>query len=198
MIQLLRKLRLLYLLYFKWRRYSFGSNPYIGRSVYLWAKHTITVGKNFYIGKFSQIECDAKIGNDVMFGNFVALIGRYDHDYSQVGTPIRIADRIRDENYNWKGLSEMVIIEDDVWVGHGSIILSGVKIEKGSIIAAGSVVTKNVESCSIYAGNPARKIKNRFETEVEKAEHFRLLAKRYETASFGKFTSKASEISPSL
>ncbi len=198
MIELFRKLRLFYLLYFKWRRYSFGSNPYIGRSVYLWAKHTITVGENFYIGKFSQIECDAKIGNDVMFGNFVALIGKYDHDYSQVGMPIRIADRIRDKNYNWKGLNEMVIIEDDVWVGHGSIILSGIRIGQGSIIAAGSVVTKNVDSCSIYAGNPARKIKNRFETEAERTEHIKLLSKRYSTTSSGYVKAKTSDISPSL
>lgn len=58
-----------------------------------------------------------------------------------------------------------IIIEDDVWIGYGSIILSGVKIRRGTIIAAGSVVTKDTEEYSIYGGNPAKKIKNRFVDE---------------------------------
>ena len=174
MIRLLRKIRHFYLVKLRWRNYTFGRNVYIGRSVYMWAKHTITIGDNFYIGKFSQIECDALIGKDVMFANFVALVGRYDHNYSEIGVPIRNASRIRDENYSWKGLDQKVVIEDDVWIGHGAIILSGSKISSGSIIAAGSVVTGNVEPYSIYGGNPAVKIKNRFASEEDKAEHIRL------------------------
>jgi len=157
MKQLIRELRFFYLVNIKWRRYSFGKNPYIGRSVYMWAKHSITIGDNFYIGKFSQIECDAEIGNDVIFANQVALVGRYDHNYTEIGIPIRMASQIRDKDYNWKGLTEKVTISDDVWVGYGSIILSGIKIGQGSIIAAGSVVTKDVEPFSIYAGIPANK-----------------------------------------
>ena len=123
MMNLIRKLRFVYLVYIKWRRFSFGKNPYIGRSVYMWAKHSIIIGDNFYIGKFSQIECNAEIGDDVIFANRVALIGRYDHNYTQIGVPIRLASRIRDSDYNWKGLNEKVIIECDVWIGYGSIIL---------------------------------------------------------------------------
>lgn len=178
MIETLRKIRHFYLLKLRWRHYTFGRNIYIGRSVYMWAKHTITIGDNFYIGKFSQIECDAVIGNDVMFANFVALVGRYDHNYSEIGVPTRHASRIRDESYSWKGLTQKVVIEDDVWIGHGAIILSGSKISTGSIIAAGSVVTGNVEPYSIYGGNPAVKIKNRFSSEEDKAEHIRLYGVR--------------------
>jgi acetyltransferase-like isoleucine patch superfamily enzyme len=54
-----------------------------------------------------------------------------------------------------------VIIEDDCWVGANSIILPGVTIGQGSIIAAGSVVTKDVEAFSIVGGVPAKKIKDR-------------------------------------
>jgi acetyltransferase-like isoleucine patch superfamily enzyme len=174
MIKLFRKLRFVYLIYIKWRRFSFGKNPYIGRSVYMWAKNSITVGDNFYIGKFSQIECNAEIGDNVLIANRVGIVGRYDHNYSQIGVPIRLASEIRDKDYNWKGLNEKVIISDDVWVGYGSIILSGVKIGQGSIIAAGSLVTKDVEPFSIYAGVPAKKIKNRFDNEVDMEEHRRL------------------------
>jgi chloramphenicol O-acetyltransferase type B len=174
MKQLLRRLRFLYLIHIKWRKFSFGKNPYIGRMVYMWAKHSIEVGDNFYIGKFSQIECDAIIGNDVMFANRVALIGRYDHNYSQIGVPIRLASKISDKDYNWKGLDDKIIISDDVWVGYGSIILSGVRIGQGSIIAAGSVVTRDIEPFSINAGVPAKKIGDRFKNEEEKNEHIRL------------------------
>jgi chloramphenicol O-acetyltransferase type B len=173
MIRVLRILRHFYLVRIRWHNYSFGRNAYIGRCVYMWARHSITVGDNFYIGKYSQIECDAIIGNDVMFANFVALVGKYDHNYSELGISMRQASRIRDKDDHWKGLDEKVVIEDDVWVGHGSVILSGSIIGRGSIIAAGSVVTGDVEPYSIYGGNPAKKIKERFSSEEEKAEHVR-------------------------
>ncbi len=183
MIQLLRRLRFFYLIHIKWRKYSFGKNPYIGRSVYIWAKNAIVIGDNFYMGKFSQIECDAIIGDNVMFANRVALIGRYDHNYTEPGIPIRLATSIRDKNYKWKGIREKIIIENDVWVGYGTIILSGVKIGQGSIIAAGSVLTKNVEPYSIYAGNPARKIKDRFENDKVLQQHIRLYNKNFVSSS---------------
>lgn len=179
MMRIFNILRHFYLIHVKWRKYAFGKNIYIGRTVYMWAKHSMTIGDNFYIGKFSQIECDAEIGNNVMFANYVALIGRHDHNFTEIGVPIRLASKIRDKDYNGLGLYEKVIIEDDVWVGHDSIILSGVKICQGSIIAAGSVVTKDVEPYSVYAGNPAKKIKDRFKSEAEKNEHIRLCNQRY-------------------
>lgn len=183
MIRLLRFLRHQYLIHIRWRNYSFGRNVYIGRAVYMWAKHMIKIGDNFYVGKYSIIECDAEIGDNVMFANNVALIGRYDHNYNQVGVPIRLAERIRDRNYHWKGLDQKIIIRDDVWIGYNSIILGGVEIGQGSIIAAGSVVTRDVEPYSIYAGNPARKIKDRFASEEIKAEHIKLYLKSFKTSS---------------
>ena len=66
-----------------------------------------------------------------------------------------------------------IIIEDDVWVGYGVIILSNVKIGRGAIIAAGAVVTKDVPPYTIYGGNPAKFIKNRFSPIViEKLSNF--------------------------
>ena len=55
--------------------------------------------------------------------------------------------------------SENIIIEDDVWIGTNSIILKGVKLGRGSVIAAGSVVTKSTKPFHIYGGNPAKIIK---------------------------------------
>lgn len=179
MIRLLRKLRFFYLIHFKWKKFSFGKNPYFGRLVYMYAKHTITVGDNFYIGKFSQIECDANIGNNVIIANRVAIVGKYDHNYQQIGLPIRLASKIRDKDYSWKGLNSKVVIEDDVWVGYGSIIMSGVRICQGSIIAAGSLVTKDIEPYSIYGGVPAKKISNRFQNNDDLKEHIKLLDQNF-------------------
>lgn len=60
---------------------------------------------------------------------------------------------------NTVGGSSPVIIEDDVWIGANSIILPGVTIGKGSVIAAGSIVTKNIPPYSVAGGNPARTLK---------------------------------------
>ena len=65
-----------------------------------------------------------------------------------------------------------IIIESDVWVGYGSTIVSGVKIGEGSIIAAGSVVVKDVQPYSIVGGNPATYIKMRFDIPNQKKHKF--------------------------
>jgi chloramphenicol O-acetyltransferase type B len=171
MYRQLKKLRNLILTKIIWRRYKIGSGFHAGARVHLWSKHSIDIGKNFYIGRDSLIECDAVIGNDVIFANRVALIGRYDHNYRQIGLPVRRSSQIRDNDYTWKGLNLKVLIGDDVWIGYGTIVLSGVNIGNGSIIAAGSVVTKDVEPYSIYAGVPAKKVTDRFESGEDREKH---------------------------
>ena len=59
-----------------------------------------------------------------------------------------------------------IVIGNDVWIGRESIIMPGVKIGDGAIIAAYSVVTKDVEPYSVVGGNPARFIKKRFNDEL--------------------------------
>lgn len=65
-------------------------------------------------------------------------------------------------------------IGNDCWIGHGALILAGVCIGNGSIIAAGSVVTTDIDPYFIYAGVPARKIKPRFATESDLKKHLEL------------------------
>ena len=62
-----------------------------------------------------------------------------------------------------------IIIENEVWIGIGAIILSGIKICKGAIIAAGAIITKDVPSYAIVAGNPAKVIKYRFTEDIREA-----------------------------
>jgi len=163
----------------RWRQYKIGKNFHAGRHVFLWAKKHLHIGDNFYIGRYSFIETDTIIGDNVLIANHVCLVGRYDHHYQQTGVPIRLASQIRDKNYNWKGLNQKIKIENDVWIGVGSIVLSGVTIGEGSIVAAGSVVTKDVEPYSIYGGNPAKKIASRFENDNQLSEHIRLCQQKF-------------------
>jgi len=170
-VQRLKRVRDWYLVNVRWRKYQLGSGFHAGRQVFIYAKHSVRTGANFYIGRYSEIGCDAEIGDNVIFANFVSLAGRYDHHYQQPGVPIRLAPQIRDVDYDWKGLDEKVVIEDDVWVGYRAIIMSGVHIGFGSIVAAGSVVTKDVEPMSIYAGVPARKVGERFDSLDGMVQH---------------------------
>lgn len=69
-----------------------------------------------------------------------------------------------DEVFAWRE-EEKVLIGHDVWIGHGAIVLPGVKVGNGAIIGAGSVVTKDVPAYSIVVGNPARVLRPRFEDD---------------------------------
>lgn len=171
--KIITKLRDIYLMNIKWRQYSFGKNFHAGRNVVLWAKEEIIIGDNCYLGRNTQIEVNAEFRNNVLIANNVAFVGKYDHHFQEIGTPIRSSSQIRDEDYAWKGLNSKIIVEDDVWIGYGSIIMSGIIIKTGSIIAAGSVVTKDVEAYSIYGGNPAKKIADRFNSKEDLKKHIK-------------------------
>jgi chloramphenicol O-acetyltransferase type B len=181
LIKLIKKLRNDFLRKIIYRKYQIGPGFHSGIRVRIWAKQKVVIGKNFYIGRDSFIESDVIIGDNVIWANRVALVGRYDHHYQQIGVPVRLASQIRDKDYNWLGLNSLTIIEDDVWVGYGSTIMSGVRIGTGSIIAAGSLVTKDVEPYSIYGGVPAKKIKDRFNTKEELKKHIMIYTKNHKT-----------------
>jgi virginiamycin A acetyltransferase len=78
-----------------------------------------------------------------------------------------VFDEFKEKHYNYPKLSKgSVIIGNDVWIGLNTTILSGVTIGDGAIVAAGSIVTKNVEPYAIVGGNPAKVIKKRFSDEA--------------------------------
>lgn len=162
-----------------YRRYTIDEGFHAGLRVRIWGRQKVIIGRNFYIGRDSFIETDVVIGDNVMFANRVAIIGRYDHHYQLPGFPTRLAPQIRDADYNWKGIGLTTFIENDVWIGYGSTVMGGITIGEGSIIGAGSLVTKNVEPYSIYAGSPARKVRARFDTCEELQKHLELVQSKY-------------------
>ena len=100
-----------------------------------------------------------------MLDNNVGLIGKYDHDFSCVGKSIKDSPWIGDLDYQFKGKGLKIIIENDVWIGYGASVVSGVHIGRGAIVAAGSVVLKYVDPYTIVAGNPAKVVSRRFDDE---------------------------------
>lgn len=175
----IRRTRDLLLVKIRYRRFTIGKGFHAGLRVRIWGRDKVEIGRNFYIGRDSFIETDVIIGDNVMFGNRVAVVGRYDHHYQLPGVPIRLAPQMRDKDYKWKGIGLVTTIENDVWVGYGSTVMGGVTIGEGSIIGAGSLVTKDVEPYSIYAGVPARKIRDRFDNSVDLQTHLKLVQSKY-------------------
>lgn len=120
------------------------------------AKVLLGTGRDVRIGKYCQINEECRIRN-VEIGNYVmiapqVMILHSGHSYERKDIPMY---------YQPPKYYPMTIIEDDVWIGSRAIIMHGVRIGKGAIVAAGAVVTKDVPPYTIVGGNPAREIKKR-------------------------------------
>jgi acetyltransferase-like isoleucine patch superfamily enzyme len=105
-----------------------GRDLHLGAGLRMWAPDKVILGNHVYIGKGVHIEANCQIGNYCLIANRVSIIGRHDHDFSAVGFPIRYAPWIGSKLVRSQYLTEKAVIEDDVWVGFGSIILTGVTI----------------------------------------------------------------------
>jgi acetyltransferase-like isoleucine patch superfamily enzyme len=121
----------------------------------------IVVGKYCYIGSGALIAAGVEVGNYTMIATDVSILGA-DHIFNKVGVPVV---------HSGRPAFKKTCIGEDVWIGHRSIIISGVTIGCGSIVAAGSVVTKDIPDCAIFGGVPARFIKWRFEDETTRRQH---------------------------
>ncbi len=127
---------------------------------------TISVGNCVFIGAGAVLvasESSITIGDKVMLGPNVTVMGG-DHNASEIGRFMYDVQEKRLED------DAPVVIEDDTWVGTGAIILKGVTIGRGSIVAAGAVVTKNVPPYSIVGGVPAKVLRRRF-SDAEQVTH---------------------------
>ena len=142
----------------------------IGKHVTFYKGMNIELGKNVQFGPYCVVTSDAKFGNNILMAGHVYFVGKNDHSTNVPGQLIW---------YGKRGLDKQTIVEDDVWIGYNSIIIGGVKIGKGSVIAAGSVVTKDVPPCEIWGGNPAKKIRDRFDNKTDMMIHLDYLEKLF-------------------
>ena len=115
-----------------------------------------------------------KIGKDTIIGDHAFLDGRGEltiGDHVDIASQVLIYNSQHDiETNDFHAVEERVILEDYVFIGPRAIILPGVKIGKGAVVAAGAVVTKDVEPFTIVGGVPAQKIGER----QNKNPHYRL------------------------
>lgn len=128
----------------------------------------VVVGKESY-GELSIItfnrHSSLKIGNFCSIASNVQFVLDADHQLNAVSTyPFKVA-LLKTEKMEATSKGD-IIVDDDVWIGYGATIMSGVHIGQGAVVAAGAVVTKDVPPYAIVGGVPAKVIKYRFEPEM--------------------------------
>ncbi|WP_426690164.1 acyltransferase [Rhodanobacter ginsengiterrae] len=127
-----------------------GRNVYLGPFITIDSPPNVSVGNNVSIHQNVTILSagGVVIGNDVAIAHGSSIVSG-DHTWDSLSLPIK---------YNQVRLSR-VEIEDDVWIGCGVRILSGVNIGRRTVIAAGAVVVTDCQGGAVYGGVPAKRIK---------------------------------------
>jgi acetyltransferase-like isoleucine patch superfamily enzyme len=124
----------------------------------------VQIGNFCFIGKGSRIWCQSAItiGNNVLIAHLVDIHDTDSHSLDAGRRRIETDARFRNgQPKDWSDVaSKPIVIEDDVWIGYKSSIMKGVRIGTGAVVAAGSVVTKDVPAHAVVAGNPATIIRN--------------------------------------
>ena len=137
------------------------STKKIGEGTKVW-QNTIIL-KNAIIGKNCNINCNCFIESDVKIGNYTTIkSGTYIWDGVSIGSNVFIGPNVTFINDKYPKSQKKpkfflkTIIEDNVSVGAASVLMPGITLGKGSIIGAGSLVTKSVPSYVVVAGSPAK------------------------------------------
>lgn len=149
----------------KWRCLNKNNSTFVSNIFNL---SSVTVGKYTY-GALNVLDnnpvSQLKIGNFCSIAPQVTFILNSEHYTNQLSSfpfKVKCLRSCSAEAFSYGN----IVVDDDVWIGHGSTILSGVHIGQGAIVAAGAVVSKDVPPYSIVGGVPARILKYRFSQEV--------------------------------
>lgn len=121
----------------------------------------LRLGEYAFVGPRCELDPGVEIGRYSMLAPHVAIVGD-DHVVDAPGLPIQFSGRPPQTR---------TVIEDDVWVGYGAVIMRGIRIGRGAVVAAHAVVTKDVAPYDIVAGVPARPIAVRFPDPGDRARH---------------------------
>ena len=114
----------------------------------------IRIGDRSELGTRCVIQSGVVIGDDVIMGPDVKIFSR-NHRFEDTGTPVRDQGKRQGT----------VTIGNDVWIGANVVILPGVTIGDHAIVAAGAIVTRSVGEWTVVGGNPARRIRDRRESD---------------------------------
>ena len=134
----------------------------------IFSKEKVQVGQYSY-GTINVISYNDS-GEKLKIGNYCSIAGETkfilngEHEYDRISTfPFSKVVLNRGPESTSKG---SIIIDDDVWIGYGTTIMSGVHVGQGAVIAAGAVVTKDVPPYAVVGGVPAKVIKYRFSEDL--------------------------------
>jgi len=116
----------------------------------------VHIGSNTLIGMGNVIIGPVKVGDNVIFAQNVVASG-LNHEYKDVKKPI----------HEQPVTTAQITVEDDCWIAANVVLTAGVTIGKHSVIAAGSVVTKDIPPFTVAGGNPAKPIKRYDEASGE-------------------------------
>lgn len=152
----------------KWRRRNAHNETKVGQRFF--PLEVVTVGKGSYgTVTVQSLYVTAKekltIGNYVSIAPNVLFLLGVNHQIDTV-TTFPFYSKLIERSSKDALTKGPVVIEDEVWIGTGAMIFSGVRVGKGAIIAAGALVTKDVPPYAIVGGNPAKLIRYRFDREI--------------------------------
>lgn len=154
-----------------------GERSFIGAKSFFQNPKNVKIGKQVYLGRegyYLSAKAEIVFGNCIMTGPQVMFItGNHRTDlmgYRMVEVKGAMKSPENDQP---------IVIEDDVWIGARAIILKGVTIGRGAVVAAGSVVTKSIPPYALVGGVPAKVIRFRF-TPEEIKEHEAIIAEKDE------------------
>ena len=134
-----------------------GLLDHVGRDVNIEHGAEFGSGRGISLGNRSGLGVNCRVGGNLTIGDNVMMapgvvILTANHRFDDLQVPMM------DQGFT---PGQGVVIEDDVWIGTNAIILPGRRLGKGSIIAAGAVVTKDVPPLAIVGGNPAKVLRSR-------------------------------------
>ena len=149
----------------------YGKHIRIKYKMEIWSPHRdITFGDRIQFGSGCAIFCDIEMGCSILCANNVRFVGKDDHIINKPG--VSLWDSGRGDSYK-------TYVGNDVWIGENVTVVAGVNIGDGAIIAAGSVVVKDVPPCTIVGGNPAKILKSRFNTLKDEKKHLNWIRMNY-------------------
>ncbi len=162
----LKKQIKLYIKNKSWRKQNAYNNTCLGR--YVENTDRIKVGKCTYgiLNVYNDTSCLLRIGNYCFIAPDVSFLVGVDHATSYVSS-FPFKTRVLKQGYEALSKGD-ITVQDDVWIGHGAIILSGVTVGQGAVVAAGAVVVKDVPPYAIVGGVPAKLIRYRFDEPIRK------------------------------
>lgn len=118
-----------------------------------------------FIGPHCTIAPGVHIGRYTMFAADAAVVGD-DHNWKEPGVPMQFSGRPTQRTTH---------IGADVWIGQRVILMRGLNVGNGAIVAAGAVVTKDVPAYEVWAGVPARRVRDRFGDPADVTTHEQML-----------------------